>query len=892
LISNLQLFSVGHFEFRLQHLLIIGILVIAFSMSFLIRSQAADYGFELNEFDPFFNYRATQFIVENGLEEYWDWHDYRSWYPEGRRIAMTSQSMLHITAAVLYPVFGGNSSLYDFTIIFPVVFGSLTTIAVFALVRVIGGTTAGLFASLFFAVSAPVIIRGTIGWFKSEPLGLFYGVLALYLFLSGIKSENNKIAFVKLVGAGIFFAFALASWGGIQFFIVPLGLFFLALPFVRKDFNFLIWSIPVFIASLFLMVLVFPRPNIHFITGIGGFSLIIPAIILVITSLIQKLSKEGKGFRNSLVFLGGTIISGIVVLYVNSITYLFFAPPSFRYLNAINPFLTTKDPLVDSVAEHATTTTAQSFFFLSILMIFAGIGVWLIFRNKDGIRLYASKIHGDMIVFALIFSFLGVYVSSAFVRLELFASISVIIFASIGISILASEIFKSKKSKDKKILKPNSRIIKISFVITIIVLLMLPATLPVRGNWIDSVKAPPTILNGGTSFNISTQDWPNAMEWLKNNTPKDAVIAAWWDYGYWITTLGERISLADNATLDTKRIQKLGEMLLSPPDRAIELLNELEADYVLIFIAAQKIQVAPQEIYLLTGGADESKKQWFMRIAGLPLSKYLEADGFSGTPEFWENTLLGQMTPFSLLAYVNLQSNLQSETYRSGYTGIYAKDVKYPSDGDGPLKLAYSSGSFDREQPGPIIGVFIYEINKDYVSKNIQSSIQETAVDKNEISVISTNHGDITIEFKDDIAPNTVENFKKLANSGFYDGTIFHRIVPDFVIQGGDPNTISGSREIWGQGDPGYTIEPEFSNEKHSKYIVSMARGADINSAGSQFYIMLGDAPWLDGQYTIFAEVISGQEVVDKIASLETNQLDQPVNPEDAKITKIRILEE
>jgi len=246
LISNLQLFSVGNFEFRLQHLLIIGILAIAFSMSFLIRFQAADYGFELNEFDPFFNYRATQFIVENGLEEYWDWHDTRSWYPDGRRIAMTSQSMLHITAAVLYPVFGGNSSLYDFTIIFPVVFGSLTTIVVFALVRVIGGTTAGLFASLFFAVSVPVIVRGTVGWFKSEPLGLFYGILALYLFLSGIKSENNKIAFVKLVGAGILFAFALASWGGIQFFIVPLGLFFFGFTIYEKRFQFYYLGNPCF----------------------------------------------------------------------------------------------------------------------------------------------------------------------------------------------------------------------------------------------------------------------------------------------------------------------------------------------------------------------------------------------------------------------------------------------------------------------------------------------------------------------------------------------------------------------------------------------------------------------------------------------------------------------
>ncbi|MCA9819723.1 MAG: hypothetical protein KC440_02875, partial [Nitrosarchaeum sp.] len=94
-----------------------------------------------------------------------------------------------------------------------------------------------LFASLMFSVSLPIIIRGTLGWFKSEPLGLFYGLLGLYLFLSGIKSENRKVALAKVVAAGIILGFGLASWGGIQFFVIPLGMFILALPFVRKDFG-------------------------------------------------------------------------------------------------------------------------------------------------------------------------------------------------------------------------------------------------------------------------------------------------------------------------------------------------------------------------------------------------------------------------------------------------------------------------------------------------------------------------------------------------------------------------------------------------------------------------------------------------------------------------------
>ena len=201
--SNLES-TKRRFEFKTRHLLIIGILVLAFSLSFMIRSQAADYGFELNEFDPFFNYRATQHIVENGLESYFDWHDDKSWHPYGRNVSATSQVMLHVTAAALYKIFGFGASLYDFTIIFPVVFASFTAIALFALVRTIGGTTAGLFAALLFTVSDPIIIRGTLGWFKSEPLGLFFAIVGIYLFLSGIKFDKGKISLLKLVSGGIF----------------------------------------------------------------------------------------------------------------------------------------------------------------------------------------------------------------------------------------------------------------------------------------------------------------------------------------------------------------------------------------------------------------------------------------------------------------------------------------------------------------------------------------------------------------------------------------------------------------------------------------------------------------------------------------------------------------
>ena len=141
----------------------------------------------------------------------------------------------------------------------------------------------------------------------------------------------------------------------------------------------------------------------------------------------------------------------------------------------------------------------------------------------------------------------------------------------------------------------------------------------------------------------------------------------------------------------------------------------------------------------------------------------------------------------------------------------------------------------------------------------------------NEVAVIKTSEGEMVISFWPDVAPKTVENFKTLARKGFYDGTAFHRVVKGFMIQGGDPLTKDAKREgAWGTGDPGYKIKAEFNAKRHVRGVISMARSQDPDSAGSQFFICLGDASFLDRQYTAFGELIKGDEVLGKIGETET----------------------
>jgi len=477
---------------------------------------------------------------------------------------------------------------------------------------------------------------------------------------------------------------------------------------LRTDHKFIIWAIPLYTITTILISLGFERVSSNFIFGMGGISLIVSTLFLVSCIFIQNKSSKNKT-RNGLLFLVALLIIAPSIMIINSDSQ-FLPLPSHRYLNALNPFLTTTDPLVDSVAEHATTTQAQSFLFHSVLMIFSGIGIWLIIKNVQNKN--SSFIKNDMLSFSLILGLVGVYVSSTFVRLEVFASIAVIILASLGLTALIKEFFKNKP--DNK--KPIGKLIKLPFVAGIIILLIIPMIYPVGADLFTLSKAPPTILNGGSAFTISTTDWLDSMEWIKNNTPKDAVVAAWWDYGYWIQTMGERATLADNSTVATHIIENIARMLLSNPDEAWRLLQEMQADYILVFVAGQKLGIdSPESFYTLRGGGDESKKQWFMRIAGYDESKYLHSDGASGTDYFWNETLLGNMFPFSLIAYVNPNdSSQQYLTYVPGAIAIYGKDIKFPSDGDGPLRLVYASSSFVEEKPGPMIGVFIYEINKEY----------------------------------------------------------------------------------------------------------------------------------------------------------------------------------
>jgi peptidyl-prolyl cis-trans isomerase B (cyclophilin B) len=179
------------------------------------------------------------------------------------------------------------------------------------------------------------------------------------------------------------------------------------------------------------------------------------------------------------------------------------------------------------------------------------------------------------------------------------------------------------------------------------------------------------------------------------------------------------------------------------------------------------------------------------------------------------------------------------------------------------------------------VSVLADERHKTFTKEDIKKMAETRAV-------IETKFGNIELRFFPEVAPNHVKNFIELAKKGFYDGTTFHRVIPGFMIQGGDPNSRNPDRTKHGMGGPGYTLKAEFNEKPHKRGTLSMARSANPDSAGSQFFICVADSFFLDRQYTVFGEVVSGMEVADKIVNQPRDKRD---NPDERIEMKVKVIE-
>jgi dolichyl-diphosphooligosaccharide--protein glycosyltransferase len=698
-------------------------LVAIFVSAIMMRIYPAQYGFYLHEFDPYYDYRATDFLVTHfdqkglpGFLDYFSWTDYNTWYPEGRAVASTSQEGLHFVGAITYLVarsaLGISISLYDYLVLFPVFVGALSALAIYLLVKRVSSSSAGLLAALVIAFSPPIIQRGALGWFKSEPLALFLVILGSYFFLTIYDEKASKIGqMCRASIAGILLGVANTAWGGSMYFNAVFGALLFLTPFLKVDLRRTVHMGSLFVAFNLVFSSIFPRPGPEIISGPAGLALLGGLLFATVSYGIKGMVNPRHYFRTliKVIFVFALIVG--VIASLGAVSGL-----SGRYQTVIDPFFRTGNPLVESVAEHQSPTGAEylsSYFALAFL---AGFGAIMTIRKRS---IYAG--------FTLVMAISSLYISGSFARLMVYSSVAFAILAGIGLHELSSTIFRpaSSSSVKKRFRLGETRIgVKVAYAVFIIAIISFPVAYPSQRNWLETADVPVSIASASTNFRTTVPDWLEALAWMKHSTPefqpdgKPTVIAAWWDYGYWITVMGNRTSLADNATINTTRIARIGQMFISDEETGLKILKELKADYVAIFVVGQAFtqQDLNQRLYFLGNAGDESKKQWFMRIGGFNESQYLEQDEFTPKPYFWDNTFLGKMMPFQFASYVESQGGqlvFSNQTqYASGFQSIYTYDMKYPANGSGPLQLAFMSSSLAEPHDGFFAGVIVYKIVK------------------------------------------------------------------------------------------------------------------------------------------------------------------------------------
>ncbi|NWG09232.1 MAG: hypothetical protein HXX80_02800 [Nitrososphaerales archaeon] len=680
-------------KIKRRNLLIALVLTISFSAALLIRLAPAKYGFYMNEFDPYYNYYAANFIVNNAEQHglgvifsddpninYFLWHDNMTWYPAGRDVASTSQAGLHLAGATLFllfkNLFGVNISLYDFLVLFPVFFGALTVLAIFLLVKKMWGVGAGLLASLIMAFSLPLIMRGNLGWYKSEPFALFLTVVSAYLFLSIFSSRMTSFGLAwRAIASGLLLGYANTSWGGTQYFNGVIGLLFLVSPFLDVDLKRVIYAGSMFITSNLTLSAAFPRPGPSIILSSGG--ILLAGLAFTMIAFYVKTVTEPRNYRRTLIAsLIGFMLLGLFVIGSGLIPGI-----SARYLTVLLPFERAVNPLVESVAEHQSTTGVSFFTSFWMLIFFAALGAFILLRKKTIFSAYA-----------LILGITSLYVASSFSRLMVYSSMAIAILASVGFSELASSLLKptlpqtTRKKTRVFGVRPEMKVISAVFIIALLA--------SANYYWVPQYDTSVSIAVSGLQYDTGypVMDWIEALTWIRENTPEDAIIITWWDYGYWITVMGNRTTLADNATIDNAPIEKIGMLFMSNETEAKDIIKQLAGDrpaYIVVLFSATRYQnlvlIGGSPPYLLNLGGDEGKITWFAKIPHLNVSQYVGAYGLP-TEYFWNNTLLGKMFP---LDYNKELSDTFSSQYRMPIqVGNYT--IKY-QDGSGPLKIAFES---------------------------------------------------------------------------------------------------------------------------------------------------------------------------------------------------------
>lgn len=581
----------------------------------LFNPQVIRYESIIHEFDPWFNFRATEFLTKNGYYALWNWFDSESWYPIGRYVAGSLYPGLMTTSWAFFwglIRIGIPVNIRDVCVFIAPTFAAFSAIAAYNMTREITKRTdAGLFSALFVAVVPSYMSRSVAGSYDNEAVAIFALIFSIYGFLRAINTGR--------LSDGCFAAFALfyliASWGGYAFVINLIPIFVLSMFIIGKlDTKIFVgYNVLYVLTTLWAMLVRTTGFNVlnssEHLASHGIFIFLMAYyFVLWIKSHISKAAFET---------ISKLILSLVVFFLVSGIMYIGFmgiTKWSGRSMTLLDPtYAKNFIPIIASVSEHQATTWSSFFFDLHFLIVFTPVGLFVCLKKSTPTKLFIS-----------LYLVLSVYFASVMVRLLLVLAPAVSVLAGIGVSALVRMLVKGfqaffmetvypsqetpapSKEKPKKRRSLSPEIV----VAGLFLIIFLSSIYVFHGTWSGSeAYASPSVVMAHKDRNgnkIIVDDYREAYYWLRKNTAQDAKVMSWWDYGYQIAGMGNRTTIVDNNTWNFTHIAIVGLAMASPEEEAYEIAKKLDVDYVLIIFGAISYY----------SGDDINKFLWMVRISG------------------------------------------------------------------------------------------------------------------------------------------------------------------------------------------------------------------------------------------------------------------------------------
>jgi dolichyl-diphosphooligosaccharide--protein glycosyltransferase len=610
----------------------------------------------LNEFDPYYQYSITQHMVQNGLlSPYWPthWINTQKWYPDGLDMS-TSLPALPMTAAVLFQVvslFGTKIDLMTFCSILPALIAVVSCLVVYFVGKDMGGKAVGLFAALFLALAPSFLQRSSLGFFDTEVPGVLGLVLFMFLFLRSIDGKKSlRASLLYSLGAAAALGYFIAGWGA-AYYLINLSVLFVFVLVLLKRYTprLLINYSIVFGLALFIGTKV-PYISLSYVTS----GAIVPVVAVFIVLIVAEILRNNISSKNkftlaiaSIVIIIGGIIAAAVTGLLSGI--------AGKFITVLDPFVRAASPLIDSVAEQRISAWGNLYIEMGISILFFLVGLYFVLRNPTNRN-----------IFLMLFAATSLYFATSMVRLLVLFSPAFAIIAAIGIISILKPFFTLLQEAPKTLAKSKRRMARVSkeysgiavFVIFIILVTNL-AFSPQSGGMPRAIAQAyvPTAISGsslplgGAGLNAPVTAWLDAIGWMKNNVHSTDAVVMWWDYGNWLTDLGNVTSFADNTTVNSTQIENVGFIFMGNENQSMAMLNSYGQSRVKYIAVFEVIQISTSSsgtssyIASPAGYGDEGKWVWMARISGQAQTRLIN-EGFMNPAKAWtDETQFGSSDP-------------------------------------------------------------------------------------------------------------------------------------------------------------------------------------------------------------------------------------------------------